>query len=247
MNVSDMFPCLASHNCLDDGLRSVVRDGEFALRVLLGVVQSSYLNNLLCGPSDIAMIFAPWTIWEYCASVLLAMRHSAFSHGVLCVFFGSTNKQMGRVDARRIVAFVAQHHPIRNWAILRLVRYMVSRLVSAIHPNPTISIVGFSGSPYPAFISGSFNYLSPEAIHNRFLVNPMTSMSFDEFKRLSFFPSVLFVGVRRYICPLSTSTMTKAVRDIFAHAQLLLAEKIDLFIVILYRKHAYTARLWGCL
>jgi hypothetical protein len=74
------------------------------------------------------------------ASVLVAARHAALARGVRHIVLGTTQKQMLRVDASGIVAFVTNHHSVSDWANEVFVReaigkHLLSHATSEVDPD----------------------------------------------------------------------------------------------------------------
>lgn len=64
---------------------------------------------------------------------------SVFGKGVLGIFFGSTNKQMIWVNARRLVAMMADKQPARNRSAIDHISQAVDSGWFALKAYPTIS------------------------------------------------------------------------------------------------------------
>lgn len=79
-----------------------------------------------------------------------------------------SEKQVVRVDARRVVTVVQDTQAVRNWAIGKLPRHSVCEESGAATAIPftkqSITLLVSAGSPLPAFVGATLVYLWPESL-----------------------------------------------------------------------------------
>lgn len=92
------------------------------------------------------------------APLLLHVRH---------VFRVRSKEQMGRVDARRVVASMAHAHPVRDWPVVQLPRVSVCLFENALGDVPVVPVPvpGLRRLPRPALIRTAYIHLGPECAH----------------------------------------------------------------------------------
>lgn len=102
---------------------------------------------------------------QFCSAVCLSFTGlaSAFTHSVLVVFFQSSKKQMFRIAANLVVAFMANAQAFWNGAVCKLKRYSVSA-VDFMPPSEFSVSIPSTSHPRPALTFSVFRYFSPEPI-----------------------------------------------------------------------------------
>lgn len=88
----------------------------------------------------------------------------AFCKHVPNVIGMSAKKEMGRIDARRVVTLVAYFHAVRNWAISQFPRDSMRQRAFVPDRGCSISVVGFTTLPFPAGIWACLKDALPEGL-----------------------------------------------------------------------------------
>ena len=137
-----MLPGLATHNLANVGLGNAEAFTDFALADTLSI-KSANLGDI--GFCD----FRAWMLFAWVATVTA----SALAVHIGSIVFGFAKKQMVWVDAMAHIALVANHKAIRDFAVVKHVRYAMRQISALWRANACIAGLGMdSAIPQPAII-----------------------------------------------------------------------------------------------
>lgn len=124
--------------------------------------------NLRCGHAFAVKIsyFKNLNFTEFCAVRSFPKCISLFLCTIGHIILLSSKEQMVRINANRIVAFVASKKSIWDFSIFKSVRKSVGRMISLVEPKVSIATRPQSRSPKPASIfAGGFINAIPEVLN----------------------------------------------------------------------------------
>lgn len=138
--------------------RNLIFQCKPAHGVLFWFVFFSYLFNLFVG-------------YFFSAS----SSASSLVYRIPIIIFESTHKEVCWINARRIVAFMANEFSFWDWPIVKFIRDSMRAEVSSIYCYTTISVFIFMSSPQPTIFS--FINFSKKQIHHFFFHRAQLSQS----------------------------------------------------------------------
>lgn len=143
------FPCA---NLRNDALANVILFSNHPLRDTL-LTQSQDCSDLCIG--------------KFCIAVRLSYRHASLVIGILQILFLGSDKQVPRIAAWPIVAFVAHKFACWNRTVRQFVRKSMGSSAPSINESAS-SIAVFIGSlPRPALAKLTHVNLSPKPVQHR--------------------------------------------------------------------------------
>jgi len=181
----DMAPRLASYN---SGNRSLGNSESLGKTTNAHDVWNVRCSNLL---NLVISVFAGWALFSYLAikRVIFSAYKSFSFNSVLRIFSMTSQIQMVRSDARRVITFVKHPKLFIKWAISKYPRHAMRLPKFSSIGNFSISKFIFSRQPPPTFVS---------------LANPLPKVNFipligicdsDRNYSLIMFRSLSFIGV----------------------------------------------------
>lgn len=150
-----MSPTVASNYSPDCALSYSVQAGQTSLAESTLSVLGSDFNNHPFVKFRFAVSTAPWWV--------TAMP--SFAHHVLSVIGPSTEKEMRRINASRVIAFVKHTEAIWNWAVYQLPRKAVCKMICQFKSKLTIPTSVWASNPRPTIVESSLLDVTPETIN----------------------------------------------------------------------------------
>jgi hypothetical protein len=109
---------------------------------------------LVCGPDVSDGIFCEDSHWVVRPTVSRPIGFvPTLGDAVLSVVPVCPKKQMARINTRRVIALVADLHPIRDRAVVQFPRDPVSPNVLPIFPENSVALGHYGTGPEPASVS----------------------------------------------------------------------------------------------
>lgn len=99
--------------------------------------------------------------------VISAASRATLRNHVCRIIFSSTGEKMIRVDANWIVAFMANKHAFRDWAIMNFIAESMSISFPAVFTEGAISTARTSAEPLPALVRIALIHFLPETFSRR--------------------------------------------------------------------------------
>ncbi len=147
-----MLPGFVAHNLANVGLGNAEAFTDFALADTLGI-KSANLGDI--GFCD----FCAWMLFAWATTV----SASTLTIHVGSIVFSFAKKQMVWVDAMAHIALVANHKAIRDFAIVKHVRYAMRQVSALWRANACIAVFGMDSTiPQPAIICSKRGDVLPE-------------------------------------------------------------------------------------
>lgn len=164
------------HFALNDALADTSGNSELFVKSLVSpvfyIVKMPHFNHLLVSKLVGGGFFTTpkrvfsFSVLPFCGPKSLKCFFAfepSFFKGIQSVVFESPKKQVVRINARGIVAFVADTHSFRNRAVLQFVGVPVSLDLIPVNPNSSVSIFALSKVPLPT-TRRSYGYVFPKVV-----------------------------------------------------------------------------------
>ena len=199
MNLRQVPPCFSTQQGTHNTSTYAVFGGKLALKKIAGSISEACLDNLFVSKFGTGMIHTV-VVTIFCNLIrhIISMR---------------SEKQMTRVAARRIVAFMANYHFVGDRAVGEFIGNTMrkSRFSGALSDaNPAISGFEFGCLPFPAIMRSALVYILPKANFEWAKVSVMTA---DKSARFSFNPTASSIIANRYFSFLSATAVAITVWD----------------------------------
>lgn len=151
-----MFPALTRQDAMNIGRRHIESSRQLSFAEPFGQMQVPNFNDLFFCQLRRAYMLTFEVFRMVCASLGNHVGH---------VIKLLSEEQMVRANARRIVAFVANHFLLRIDASCDHVRYAMRKIQFIPDANLTIAIGRFIRGPYPtAIVFGGYIYFLPKSL-----------------------------------------------------------------------------------
>lgn len=155
-----MFPGYAPEHIRNMTLRNAVDFGKFILGFTGGATLTNF-NNVSGGKNclGVCLAFLGWFAWTF--------GLSAFDDHILNVFEVRAKKQMSRITAKAIIAFMQNMQVVWYWTIRQNPGNTMRALWRAIDRHCSIAVTTYAGLPVPAIVRSSLIDSGPKATFDR--------------------------------------------------------------------------------
>ena len=157
----NMTPVISFNNSINGGSSDSIFLSESGHFSIFSRIRLSYFQNRLLGENPIGIVFANQSRWL--SSFIIAPLCYAIEHIVSV----RPQEKVTRPYAWRVVTFMANQHPLRDWAIFLRPGQSMNFECCSISGNLPISPSVFSARPFPTIIRLFDSF--PEFFHSRFM------------------------------------------------------------------------------
>lgn len=183
--------------------------GEFSNTDIEPLELRSHLSDLLMGKTSVPVTVAAWLV-----------RSALFYH-VIRVLFGASGKQMGNVAAKRLVASMADKHPLGDRAVSQNIRKSMGSDVPSYCAEIAVPVSELGSCPQPTIVGAGSSYILPKALFGcSFAPDHTILMEMDKAYWVALYAIIGSFGMAGYPHILAASTLAFAVRSkqaVFSH------------------------------
>jgi hypothetical protein len=163
-----VIPTFAIDDSLYRGFRNVEHYGQLFVRVLSAWTSYRVLFCSVKIANFLHLLFCQFRIAVSRAVMRFGALETVFVDAVCCVFCWRSQEQMIRAYATRIIALVANFHPLRNFSKVKLPRIAVSiyscaRFAVAQNETPSVPSFSYAGA-FPIPTAQTFFNFEPKTL-----------------------------------------------------------------------------------